>query len=663
MTIENSAIAAQTRPAVESLVNNVQRVVDGKAYGINEQGDLIGDALRSSFRGKIADLLVRTGIAKPGNVGGRFAAALVGRENFNLIAEHRANPDQSERSSVLNAIATMSNIKRTAVQGDSDLMRVVGSELDSKLTARATLRELVPDGFSRAGKLMEMHKTLHEVVIPQRIRNRQIVLENIRYGQPTAAMRGELAPEPMRGELAPDNRPVVQQNKVYPDELRAAARAILDPGLATGTGELGREGQDAVALGQVSGGGRRASSAATARAESILTEFNRACQLIRAESPKGGDEALERVEKFRKQYVAVLEQEFNRSDAEDGARTRREGAISRPVHDAGVHQSELDREAKTPFVAKEPFRQEGSAHEAFRQAADKPIEVALRDAIDQFDVGLEKMGERAASRLEGGKSVSFGVESRQEFAMRHSTAEFANIDVPQPEFPGAAPFKTRGNAESQTTKSLDHIEALLDPERGYASHMSGKTITPMQLRELADPDNADPLNFHQLTDFAQELKSVFLSKDTGPADRAKAAHLAGHPNFAQHLDTIKHVLPILDSLKTEHGSANSENAYQIVAPVMRSVAEAELAQAQDRLDRPDAPENAEWYQSYEDAFIMDVADPDRPGETRPVAAGNGRAEAMAEAQSVVKEAQGVIKRLDAIDAHFGGPEPIAETDD
>ncbi|MDD9963681.1 MAG: hypothetical protein OXU70_16510, partial [Gammaproteobacteria bacterium] len=247
MTIENSAIAAQTRPAVESLVNNVQRVVDGKAYGINEQGDLIGDALRSSFRGKIADLLVRTGIAKPGNVGGRFAAALVGRENFNLIAEHRANPDQSERSSVLNAIATMSNIKRTAVQGDSDLMRVVGSELDSKLTARATLRELVPDGFSRAGKLMEMHKTLHEVVIPQRIRNRQIVLENIRYGQPTAAMRGELAPEPMRGELAPDNRPVVQQNKVYPDELRAAARAILDPGLATGTGELGREGQDAVA--------------------------------------------------------------------------------------------------------------------------------------------------------------------------------------------------------------------------------------------------------------------------------------------------------------------------------------------------------------------------------------------------------------------------------
>ncbi len=669
MTIENSAIAAQTRPAVETLVNNVQRVVDGKAYGIDEQGELIGDALRSSFKGKVADLLVRTGIAKPGNLAGRLAAGLVGREEFNLIAAHRANPDQFAKSSVANAIAVMSDIKRAAVHDDSDLLRVVGTEL-SKLTARVALRELVPDGASRAGRLMDMHQALHEVVIPQRIHNRQMVLEDVREGRPTAAMRGELAPPTgMRGEQAPDGRPVVEQSKIYPDELRAAARAISDPGLATGTDELGREGQQAVLLRQVSGAGRRASGAATARAESILTEFNRACQLIRSEFAEGGEEAQGRVEQFRKQYLEVLEQEFNRMDAEDGARTRRDGAVSRPVHDAGVLQSELDEEAKTPFVRERAIVNVGTTA---AKAGVEPTGDAFQDALNQLDATFEKADERVARRSgEASKSVAFGGESRQDFAMRRSMAEFPNVDMPKREFPGDAPVETRANVQSPLAQSLNHIEALLDPEGVYAAEMAGKDIEPKQIWQLADPDNSDDLNFHQLAGFAKELNAAFLNKDTEPANRAKAARLAGHPNFAQHLDTIKLVLPILDRLKAAPGGESSENAYQLVAPVMRNVAQAELSRAQDRLDRPDAPENAEWYESFEDAFTMKVADSDSPGETRstqvpdinnPGKTFDGRTEARAEAMSVVKDAQKVIQLLDAVDAYFADADRIEEGD-
>jgi len=495
-------------------------------------------------------------------------------------------------------------------------------------------------------------------------------LDDIRAGRPTPAMRGELAPPVgSRGELAPDGRPVVESKRIYPDELRAAARAISDERLATGECDLKQQDLDAVLLPQVSGAGNRSAPAATARAASMLMEFNRACQLIHAQSPEGHDQAVGRVKEFRKQYLEVLEREFNRMDAEDGARTRRDGAISRPVHDAGVEQSELDEQVRTPFAAEQPIPNVFGKNVAVEPTGDE-----VQDALNQFDALFDndKMDQRMAKRLERPpKSVSFGGESQQDFPMRRSMAEFANVDMPQREFPGDAPFRTRGNDQSQDTKNLGHIEALLDPDGVYASETMGRDITPRQLRELADPDNSETHSLHQLVGFAKQLYDVARDKDTALADRTKAAQLAGHPHFAQDLGTIKYVLPILDRLKDAPGHASSEKAYGFVAPVMRNVLQVELSQAQDRLDNPDSPANAEWYQSFEDTYTMEVADPERPGETKSVATARDSqgkdidwlAAAKEEAMSVAKDARKAIELMDNMDTYFADPDRIELSDD
>ncbi len=489
--------------------------------------------------------------------------------------------------------------------------------------------------------------------------SRQMSLDDIREGRPTAAMRGE-------SELLH----FMEQKRIYPDELRAAARAISDERLATGQRELEREDMDAVLLPQVSGAGHRASPSATTRAASILMEFNRACQLIHAQSPEGLDAAIGRVKEFRKQYLEVLEREFNRMDVEDGARTRRDGTVSRPVHDAGVQQSELDGQARTPFAAEQPIPNVFGKNVAVEPTGDE-----VQDALNQFDALFDnnKIDQRMAKRMERPpKSVSFGGESQQDFPMRRSMAEFANVEMPQPEFPGDAPFRTRGNAQSQNMKNLGHIEAVIDPKGVYASEAMGRPLTPKQRRELADSGKSDVINFHQLVDFAKELRDVFSSKDAELADRAKAAQLAGHPDFAQHLDTIKLVLPILDSLKGAPDHASSEKAYQRVAPVMRNVAQAELSRAQDRLDNPDSPENAKWYEEFEDTYTMEVADPERPEETKSVATArdinnnkdiDGLTVAKEEAMSVVKDARKAIELMDVLDAYFADSDRIEESDD
>ena len=142
------------------------------------------------------------------------------------------------------------------------------------------------------------------------------------------------------------------------------------------------------------------------------------------------------------------------------------------------------------------------------------------------------------------------------------------------------------------------------------------------------------------------------------AIKEKAAALAGHPDFAQDLDSISVVLPILEKSKTTPVGAN---AIELVGPVMRHVAETELAKAKNILERPDAAENAEYFRSFEDAYQMDVAEQfgaegdHQEARRTPVIqsdtgmAYDGRAEALKEAGAVVKTAQKVLSTLDSVE--------------
>ena len=63
------------RGRIDTLTANLQRVQAGKAYGIDKDGALIGEALKSSFKGKVVNFLVARGIARQGSLGGRIVAS------------------------------------------------------------------------------------------------------------------------------------------------------------------------------------------------------------------------------------------------------------------------------------------------------------------------------------------------------------------------------------------------------------------------------------------------------------------------------------------------------------------------------------------------------------------------------------------------------------
>ena len=643
MTIEGLTDATQTRQAAEALAGKVGRVVEGKAYGLDEQGELIGDALFSTLKGKWADILVRIGIAKPGNLGGRFVAALVGQDNFNLITKFNANPKEFSDNSILNAVKCLSRSEKSAVESDFDLLSAVDAELgrkDGKFKGWVKLSDFAPGRNGNAGRLLEMHRTLHEVVIPQRLQARQRVLDQVKQGEPTAAMRGEgVANWPEK--TAPDGRPVVEQRKIYPDELRAAAWAIRagseDPGMASGVGDLReQDGEVTQLLKDTSGRHGRA----TARANTILTEFNVACRHIRAEFPQPtSEQANALVQKFREDYVAVLESEFNRLDSEDGARVRQDGERSAPIHDAGTQEGDLEAVERDPFVAREPI--------FYRAAVKKPDEANLeagdwKAALRHMDTDTETMQtmQKWATKPDGPR-VSFGGEAREEFEVRRSIADPPNVSAPRPAFPGDTPMRL-GDVAAEANGKLAHIKDLFEEE--------------------------DVLNFHQLVEFAKDLRAIYQSAEVLLHEKQEAAALAGHPNFAQHVETISEVLPILDSLKTS-APDRVKDVLSEFGWLMKATAERDLGVAQNRLEHPNAPENADYFQQFAEAYTMTVRDPDGgPGDYEgvPVTDFNtgepydARAEALSEAQSVARAAQRVIERLDQIEAFFKAP--VAESD-
>ena len=601
MKVDNAVVAAETQAAVETLVNNVNDVVKGRAYGIDEKGELIGQALKSSFKGKVVDLLVRKGLASTGNLGGRLAVSLVGQESFDLIKQHRSNGRESARSSVINAIAVMSKIKKDAVRGDFDVLRAVSDELDH-LSPRTRMKDLVPGGRNRPGKLMEVNKKINDVIIPERLQQRQATIDDVNAGRASAAMRGEMNPASgNKGGKAPDGRPVVEQNKIHADELRYAARAIADPTLAKGTESLDERGTNAVFIPQVSG----RKGAAVGRAEAILVEFNRACHSIRNEAPNE-DVAEERIEDFREKYLASLKKEFHRMDEEDGARTRRDGAISTPGHEARPNKK--------------------------------------------------------------GHSVAFAGESLQTYPPNEPHREASDVSFEQQAFPGVAPINLRESGSNEIEQKLNYIESLLDPEGIYKTEIAGGQFTKTQKQALAKSED-DTLNSHQLTKMAKELQAIAFGGEETKANKMRAALLAGHPSFAQSIDSIEMVLPIL--YKTRDGQPSEAKAaiHRLVSPVMRNVAEQAEAMATDRLQNPGTPENAAWYQSYVDAFRMDVADqpktpspnfkrgdPEEPVKMTTISSVKNEAEALPEAitemENVVEIARDAIAVLDRLDAHF-----------
>lgn len=598
MPISSITNTPEARQAVVKLVRNVRDVARGKAYGIDEQGQLIGDAVRASFKGKVVDALVRAGIARPGNLLGRIAVGLVGADNFKMITEARTQSESFNRSSLLNAINCLSRSELSGVAGDFDLTRQVKTKIDSDLTLRLTLAQLVTGKRGGAGELLRVHHDLHHVILPQRLAARRRVLEQVANHQPTAAMRGEVADGPLEPSAADD------PTRVYPDELRAAARAIRDPRLATGLRELDHEAVAALGLHQVSG--RR--GAAAGRANAIVAEFNRACHHIRAQEPDN-DAAVEAVERFRWDYLATLEAEFHRMDEEDGARVRADGTVATPKRAAGASESDLESIAREPFRAKQPIRP-------------------------------PTFGATAKTASQG---VSFGGETLRDFAMGRSVRESGDREFARTAFPGDAPVDTH-DIVGRVQSTLEEIAALHED-----AHASG--------------------NLHQLLDFAQDLQRIVQQPEIAESQKSEARKLAGHPSFAQDIDTIGVVLPILARDKETPASAE---ALRLVQPVMRHVAETELARAQSILDQPDAPENAQYFRDYEEAFTMEVASGNeaaggREVQQQPVIddrtgkALDPRAEALGDARLRARTANRVLEQLQAVESFLA--EGKAITDD
>ena len=291
----------------ETLVSNLTSVQQGKALGLDERGDLIGAGVKEGFRGKVVDLLVRSGIAKEGNLGGRLAAGLVGKDNFDLILDAHRNPKQYAKSTVSNALKVFEKIQNDAFGTDFVNREAIGSAIGGKLSTNTPLRKLAHFGTANGGGIREVAATITKTLENQRA-HRQEVIDKTANGEPTDKIR-----------------------KAYPDELRQAYRGISKEGVATGEAQLRPDDRDDITF--LFTAGRE--SKAGERALGIVDEFNRAAALIHGQTPDGQN-ASERVEAFRAQYLDALRSEFEYRDADDGQRLRDDGLASAPINDKKV---------------------------------------------------------------------------------------------------------------------------------------------------------------------------------------------------------------------------------------------------------------------------------------------------------------------------------------
>ncbi|MCY3620193.1 MAG: hypothetical protein OXH68_00605 [Gammaproteobacteria bacterium] len=308
--------SSTVRGRIDTLTANLRRVRAGKAYGIDEDGALIGEALKSSFKGKVVDLLVARGIAKQGNLGGRIAIALVGRQNFDLIRDAHADP--GHRGSIANALALIEKYELAGVD-DAGLDRDIASRVTSRVASDITLS--TPLRALAGGRVADVHDAIWNDVVPRRL-----------------AWRAELANDVNNGNLT---KSIADAGQVALDE---AARAILDGRTAPGQLTTTR---------QASGGQGNFKN----QAEHIVADYNQAVYAVRTSAAEGED-ADARVAAFTDRFLGVLKDQYESLDVADGIGPRIDGTVSRPIK--SDHAAEEFEGGKTPFRSQARLAAEGA---------------------------------------------------------------------------------------------------------------------------------------------------------------------------------------------------------------------------------------------------------------------------------------------------------------
>ncbi len=273
---------------IARLATNLQRMRPEEGQFIDEQGELVGAALQSGFRGGSVETLVDRGIGQEGNVAGRDAVALVGQENFDRL---RTSAQELQSDSVCNVLRLLEQLETEGL--DSDLKSRVSSTLYSKISASTPIHELTVEN------LQTLHETIQDEVIPQRRAYRQGLLAAVNEGHPTPAMRNA-----SQAALLVAGRGLEEKLDQAPDPGKLAKK--LD--------QLLQEDTFAITTGQ----GRSIPQGVLP----ILHEYRAACTHLRA-SGQADDTAL------REQFIGVLQQTYAANDIEDGMHVRQDGSAVR----------------------------------------------------------------------------------------------------------------------------------------------------------------------------------------------------------------------------------------------------------------------------------------------------------------------------------------------
>lgn len=277
------------RGRIDTLTANLQRVQAGKAYGIDKDGALIGEALKSSFKGKVVNFLVARGIARQGSLGGRIAVGLVGRQNFDLIRSAHAEP--RHRGSIANVLALIEKYELAGID-DAGLDRDIASRVTSKIAS--TISMSTPLRALAGGQVAELHDAIWNDVVPRRLAWRAELADDINNGNPTKS--------------------IVEAGQVA---LSGAARSILAGRTEPGQLDVARH---------VSGG----QGNFMAQAENIVADYNQAVHAVRS-SVAEGENADARVAAFRDQFIDLLRDQYEEVDVTDGIGPRIDGSLSRPI--------------------------------------------------------------------------------------------------------------------------------------------------------------------------------------------------------------------------------------------------------------------------------------------------------------------------------------------
>lgn len=150
----------QVNTQVHTLINRLDKVQQGKALGVDEQGQLIGEALLGSWKGKLVHTLVDRGLAHQGKLGGWIAVALIGSKNFELLSNPPKDYKKSSITNVLNLIKTLETKEL-----DSDLQDTVSKRIKKIITEGASLKTVA--------QFRTLHEFVQQKIIPQRIRFRE----------------------------------------------------------------------------------------------------------------------------------------------------------------------------------------------------------------------------------------------------------------------------------------------------------------------------------------------------------------------------------------------------------------------------------------------------------------------------------------------------------